>query len=44
MVSLGCSAMKPMTEIADVYDSAADPATGARLWGLTEDVLSPLPI
>lgn len=32
-------------EILDVYDSASDPATAARLWRLTQDALgTPLPL
>ena len=30
-------------ELAEVYPSARNPATGARLWKLTEEVVGPLP-
>ena len=39
----GLAQLRGRPELADVYDSATDPHTGARLWELTEDVLGPLP-
>ncbi len=40
----GFAQLRGRPELVDVYASAADPATGARLWELTEQALGSLPM
>jgi NAD(P)-dependent dehydrogenase (short-subunit alcohol dehydrogenase family) len=40
----GFAQLRGLPELAEVYPSGKDPATAARLWALTEQVLGPLPI
>ena len=39
----GFAQIRGLPELAEVYPSAKDPATAARLWKLTDEVLGPLP-
>lgn len=39
----GFAQLRGLPELAEIYPSARDPAAGARLWKLTEEVLGPLP-
>lgn len=39
----GFAQLRGLPELAEVYPSARNPAAGARLWKLTEEVLGPLP-
>ena len=40
----GLAQLRGSPELADVYASAKDEATAARLWDLTEEVLGPFPV
>jgi NAD(P)-dependent dehydrogenase (short-subunit alcohol dehydrogenase family) len=40
----GVAQLRGAPELAEVYASAKDPATAARLWELTEQVMGPLPV
>jgi NAD(P)-dependent dehydrogenase (short-subunit alcohol dehydrogenase family) len=40
----GFAQLRGLPELVEVYPSGKDPATAARLWAITEQILGPLPI